>query len=181
MFTDPDKIVSILPLREGMSVADLGSGSGILTLKIAERIRGGGEYAQSSGKVYALDVQKELLLRMKKEAELKRIKNIEIIWADLERPGGSHLKDEAVDLAIISNILFQVDDKNTFLDEVRRIVKREGQVALIDWSDSFNNLGPTPDRIITKETGKNLMEKKGFNFVKDMELSDHHWGSIFKK
>ena len=69
-----------------MHVADLGAGSGHYTLAAAKKV---GE----SGRVYAIEVQKDLLTRIKNLAQTEHINNVEVIWGDVENRGGTKLKD----------------------------------------------------------------------------------------
>src|SRR3990167_9407114 len=93
-FSHPKRNIGVFDIQGGMKVADFGSGSGAYTLLIAERLGG-------SGHVYAIDVQKDLLRRTANEAEKKGLRNVEIIWTDLEASRASKLADASIDLAFI--------------------------------------------------------------------------------
>src|SRR5438105_968093 len=125
-FSDPEKNLSELGLEPGLFVADLGAGSGAYTLA-AGRMVGG------SGRVYSIDVQQELLSRIKNAAHAERLTNIEVIHGDIEEIGGTRLKEASVDVVLVCNVLFQSEQKETFLDEIRRILKPKGRVLIIDW------------------------------------------------
>src|SRR3989338_9238878 len=129
-FAHPKRNIGALDIEPGMYVADFGSGSGAYVLAIAERLEG-------IGHVYAIDVQKDLLRRISNEAVRRGFKNVEVIWADLEMPNASKLASNTLDVVLISNLLFQVPDKQIVLSEARRVVKQKGRLAIIDWSESF--------------------------------------------
>lgn len=172
-FAHPRRNVAALGLQGGMRVADFGAGSGAYTLALAERLEG-------SGRVYAIDVQRDLLRRVANEAAHRGYKNIEIIWADLEVPRASKLADNSIDLVLISNLLFQVPDKTPILREARRIVKGIGHVAIIDWSDSFGGMGPLKEDVVKKEQALELAEKSGFSLVREFQAGAHHYGLMLK-
>ena len=86
-FAHPKRNVGALGVEPGMQVADFGSGSGIYILHIAEAL-------ENTGRVYAIDVQRDLLRRVKNEANRRGFKNVDIIWTDLEHPGSSKLADK---------------------------------------------------------------------------------------
>jgi ubiquinone/menaquinone biosynthesis C-methylase UbiE len=130
MFSNPQSNVDQMGLMPGFQVADLGAGTGFYSFAAARAV---GE----KGKVFSIDVQKDLLGRLRATAEASRIHNIEIIWGDLEKLGGTKLRDLSIDAAIAANIFFQLQDKKNFMLEVKRILKKGGWLLLVDWSDSF--------------------------------------------
>jgi ubiquinone/menaquinone biosynthesis C-methylase UbiE len=174
MFSDPIKNVEQFTLKLGSSVADFGSGSGHYSMALAMAIG-------DKGKVYAVDIQKELLERLKNDANQKGIFNIEVIWGDVEKEGGSHIKSEFIDAVVISNLLFQVPQKEAVAKEALRILKKGGRLLLIDWSDSFGGLGPQNDAVVSKEKAKALFESVGFVIDREIQVGDHHYGLIFRK
>lgn len=173
-FAHPARNVSALGVEPGMKVADFGSGSGAYVLAIAEALAG-------SGQVYAIDIQKDLLRRTKNEAEKKGYKNVEILWADLEAPLGSKIADDALELVLISNLLFQIEDKRQVLHEAKRILRPNGRLAVIDWSESFGGMGPVKEDVVKKEDVLTLARAVELTFVKEFPVGAHHYGLIFRK
>jgi SAM-dependent methyltransferase len=82
-----------------------------------------------------------------------------------------------VDIAICSNILFQVEDKEKFILEIKRILKNEGKVLFIDWADA-SILGPKKDKIISKDKVTEMFKNKGFKYDRDISAGEHHYGMI---
>lgn len=163
----------MLGIEEGMSVADFGSGSGAYVFAIAERLG-------NTGHVYAVDVQRDLLRRIHTEARRRGFRNLEIIWTDLEGTHASKLSERSLDLVLVSNLLFQLDDKGRVLSEAWRVLKPTGHVALIDWSDSFGGMGPVKKDVVTKETARTLAEKSGFELVREFDAGAHHYGLVLR-
>lgn len=174
MFSDPIKNVDQCGLEPGMEVADFGSGSGGYTIAIAKAMAG-------TGKVYAIDINKDLLTKLKNTSVKDGLYNIEVIWGDLEKMNGTKLRDFSVDFVFVCNILFQIEDKSTALKEIKRILKPGGKVVVVDWQDSFGGLGPKAEAVFAKSPAENLFEKEGFHLEKEMEAGSHHYGLIFKK
>lgn len=173
MFSSPEQNIEKFHVDPGMKVADLGSGSGFYSIAAAKLVG-------PSGKIYAVDVQKDLLEKLKNESLNQKISNIELIWADLDEPRGTGLEDNSVERVIIANVLFQSEDKDAFVEEAKRILKPNGKLLFIDWSDSHGGLGPQQSEIIRPDVARVLFEDKGFEFEKDIEVGDHHYGLIFK-
>ena len=170
-FTNPEENIKALGVHEGMSIADLGAGIGSYTIPLAEKV---GE----SGRVYAVEVQKDFLTNIKNEATNRGLKNVELLWGNIEKLGGTKIKDNAVDVVVISNVLFLAEDKQGLLREARRILKPEGKLLLVDWSDSFNSLGPSPQMVVTKESARTMCEAEGFIVKNEIPTGGHHYGFI---
>lgn len=171
-FSNPEENIKALGIYEGMIIADLGAGTGSYTIPLAEK-------AGETGRVYAVEVQKEFLANIKNAAIARGLKNVEVLWGDIEHLGGTKIKDGAVDAVVISNVLFQAEDKSGLIREARRILKTGGKLLLVDWSDSFSNLGPTPATVVTKDIAKKLLEAEGFVLKNEVPVGEHHYGFIF--
>ncbi len=149
MFSDPQKNIQQFAVTPGMTVADCGSGSGFCTLAAARAVG-------SMGKVYAIDINKEMLERIIRTAQHEGLENIETIWGDIDEPNGTRLADEAVQRVILSNALFQVEKKEVLVEEIKRILRPDGRVLVVDWTDSFGGLGPQPDHVVSRQTAQAL-------------------------
>lgn len=172
MFSNPEQNIAQLGLREGMRVADFGAGNGAYSLAC-------GRAVGHTGHVYAIEVQKNLLKKFEGEIKEWGVSNVECIWGDIEKKGGTKIADQSMDAVIISNVLFQAEDKLGLIDEARRVLKKDGKILLIDWSASFNNMGPTPDHVVTPEVATELFTKRNFKFLEKITTSPHHYGIIF--
>ena len=166
----------------GRKAAAFGGGGGIYVLHIAEAL-------EHSGHVYAIDVQRDLLQRVKNEAQRRGFKNVDVIWTDLERPGSSKIADKKLDLVLVSNLLFQIENKAMVLAEAWRILKPAGKLAIIDWSDPIGNasrsngagsFGPSKEVLVGKEKALKLARKNGFELLRYFSAGAHHYGLIFR-
>ncbi len=174
-FAQPRDNIATFGLEPGMIVADLGAGSGFYALAAARAV---GE----TGRVYAVEVQKELLTRIKNTASKEGIYTIEVIWGDLEEIGGSKLRDNSVDRVIVSNILFQLENHELFTREAFRILRPHGEALIVEWSGSFGGVGPRPEQVIAEADARALFERNGFSFVRSLSNpGEHHYGFIVKK
>ncbi len=174
MFIDPKAALETLDIRPGMTVADFGCGAGFYTIPFAERL---GE----TGRVYAFDIRTEMLEVVRSKAKTFGLNNIETVWADLEKPEGSHLKASSADLVIISNILFQVDDKKALGAEAFRILKSGGRILTVEWSEDKFYFGPPLKSRINRKEAEEVFLKTGLRFEKEFGAGDHHYGLIFQK
>jgi ubiquinone/menaquinone biosynthesis C-methylase UbiE len=174
MFSDPQKNIDQLDLHLGQVVADFGAGSGFYALAAALKV---GE----SGRVYAVDIQKDLLVRIKNEARRRNLGNVEVIWGDIEKANGTRLKDGSTDWIILSNILFQIKEKQVCATEAVRILRPGGRVLIVDWTDSFGGLGPEQEAVISKDEAATLFSNIGLSVEKEVKAGEHHFGIIMIK
>ena len=174
MFTHPRNNLEQFGVSQGQVVSDLGAGSGFYSVEAASMVA-------PMGRVYAIDIQKDLLTRLQKEARKNKIGNIEILVGDLEKLGGTKLRDASVDRLILSNILFMIEHKKDLVYEIKRVLKPGGRVLLIDWSASYGNMGPHADSVVYKDDAVKLFASVGFQLDKEIEAGDYHYGIIFRK
>lgn len=174
MFSDPQKNIEQLRIEPGTTVADIGSGAGFYTMAAAQAT---GE----KGKVYAIDVLKELLEKLKNEARRSHLLNIETIWGNAEKLGGTRLADLSVDVALVCNTLFQLEHKTDFPFEIKRILKVGGRVLIVDWKESFGGMGPQPQHVFTSDMTRKLFEPAGFTFDREISAGAHHYGLVFHR
>jgi ubiquinone/menaquinone biosynthesis C-methylase UbiE len=170
MFSDPLKNLKTLGIRESDIVADLGAGTGFYTLAAGHMV--------PQGKVYAVEVQKDFVAKITNRAREEHLDNVECFWGNIEKLGGTKIKDGIVDVVIVSNVLFQVEDRDLFIQEIKRIAKPGAKVLLIDWSDS-SSLGLLV--AIPKAQALEMFEHKGFAYERDIDAGHHHYGMILTK
>lgn len=173
-FLNPKEAIGILKLAYGQRVVDLGAGSGHYVFEAARAV---GE----AGIVYAIDIQNELVRHVAKEARLRRLANVEAMVGDLEREHGSGLPDNSADAVIISNTLFQIEQKQILIKEAVRVLKNGGKLLIIDWKESYRGLGPQPEHIVKGGEIKKITEGLGCTLLEEIDPGAHHFGLLFKK
>ncbi|MGC8651165.1 MAG: class I SAM-dependent methyltransferase [Minisyncoccia bacterium] len=172
-FLNPNGVINLLPLKEGMVVADFGCGNGYFTLEIAKRLK-------PNGKVLALDIWKPSLEALNFRAKLEGVNTlIETHWANLEMPKGSGLPNNSCDLVFIANILFEIEKKELIFEEAKRVLRPEGFLVIIEWEPdklpNKNFLSP-----LSKQETLIFLEKFGFKVERELSLSLTHYGFLAK-
>ena len=169
-FLNPGAAVRAAGIHEGMSVADFGAGAGFFTRAAAREVG-------DSGVVWAVDSNRELLVRVKNLALAEGLHNVEVMRAALD--GESALPAEHFDFVVAANVLFGAHDKPALVGELKRVLKRHGRALVIDWRDSFGGLGPHPDHVVTEAQAKKLFED--FSVVEEIPAGEYHWGFVVRK
>lgn len=173
-FVDPNTVVSHFHIREGDVIADFGAGSGFYVEILARKVG-------TSGKVYACEIQKELVEKIGVLARQKGLFAVHPVWCDLEQDKGAKIADGVLDVGIMINTLFQIEDKKTALREVGRTIRSGGKFFVVDWTDSFGGLGPQPQDVLQQHQAHALAEEQGFVYEHSFDAGDHHYGLAFRK
>ena len=171
-FSDPRENVLQLGLHEGMKVGDFGAGSGHYA-RAAAAIVGHG------GKVYAIDIQEDVLKHLKLNTHELHQGIIETVWGDIEKLGGTHLRDQSLDAVILANTFFQVENRSGFLEEMKRVLKPDGKLMLVDWAGSYGGMGPSPEKVVSEHGAEEFFINGGFHKIKSFRAGPHHYGILF--
>lgn len=173
-FVVPDIVATHFHLAEGERVADFGAGSGFFLKVLSEGVG-------QSGRVYACEIQKVLVEKLGDYIRTAGLQNVEPMWCDLEEPNGIPIPDSNLDKAMLINTLFQIEDKPAAIREMGRTLRRGGLLYVIDWTESFGGLGPTPDTVISAAVATDILESNGFVYEREFDAGDHHYGYSFRK
>jgi len=161
---DSAQALKTLGIRPGMIVADIGCGTGYLTIPAREIVG-------DDGRVYAADISREMLEEVKKK--IKGINNVSVL---LSRENEIPLEDNSVDFCLLAFVLHEVEDIGLFLKEVKRILKNPGLVGAIEWAKVESPVGPPlEDRISEGEMHK-IASELGFSIKRSITLGKYHYG-----
>lgn len=168
-FLNPEQILSQLNLQKSQVAADFGAGSGGWSLPLAKIL--------SEGRVFAVDILEGPLSALSGKAKLAKIINIQTMVADVTK--GTKITPSSCDLVLMTNLLFQCENKKAVLTEGRRVLKESGKILLVDWKKSAS-FGPR-DRAVLPEDIKKLAEEAGLKVERQFDASLYHYGFILVK
>ncbi len=164
---NPEEILELIDLNPDYVAADLGCGSGFFTVPLSRKVK----------KVYAIDVQKEMLAFLEQKIQRQKIGNIEPL---LSRKDEIPLENESVDLLITVNTLHEFPDKKKTIEEIRRVIKPEGQTVIIDFKKEDTGFGPPVAIRVSQDQARHLFEEKGLTALKSHELQ-YHYLIVFRR
>ena len=151
-------------LRPGDIVLDIGCGIGYFSVP-ASRMVG------PKGHVYAIDISGVMLAELRSKAASAGIFNIETIQT---QRGKLSLPDTSATMAIMSNILHEVEDRKSFLESVSAALKPEARLAVIEWEKKETPGGPPLKERISEDEMQVLLKKAGFTEQKSSRLGAAH-------
>lgn len=116
-------LVKLLKLKPGMTVADVGAGSGVITILMAREV---GE----TGKVMAIDIQKEMLVLLGDKLSRIGLKNVELVLGTEKSP---KLKPDSIDLALMVDVYHEFKFPFEMMVELAKSLKPGGRVAFVEY------------------------------------------------
>lgn len=160
---DPYLIFSELKLKNGDIFLDMGCGPGDYSF-FASKIVG------NSGIIYALEKRQDLI-DVTEKADLKGLTNIKGIVSDITKP--LPINECCIDVYFISTVLHALDlakDSNMIFDEVHRVLKPDGRLAIIECKKEETPCGPPLHMRFSPEELENLITRYGFEKINLTDL-----------
>jgi 2-polyprenyl-3-methyl-5-hydroxy-6-metoxy-1,4-benzoquinol methylase len=154
-----DEVLSRLNLKPGMTIADIGAGSGLFTRPLAKAVA-------PSGKVYAVDIQQDLLDHINKRDKDEGIKNVQTVLGEFNDP---KLPARDVDLAFINDVLHHIENRAAYLKALGGYVKRDGRIAIIEMNKDDPNTAHKnqPELLVSRDQIMQWMSDAGFKLVQE--------------
>ncbi len=154
----PDAMLDALRITPGMRVADIGAGVGYHALRIASRVG-------PAGKVYATDLQPEMLALLRDRVEAAGARNIESVLSSDRSTG---LADAAIDLALLVDVYHELAEPAAFMRDLRRALAPGGRVALVEFRGEDPDVPIKPEHKMTVDQVDAELRAHGF------ERSERH-------
>jgi ubiquinone/menaquinone biosynthesis C-methylase UbiE len=164
----PDKVIAALDLHSGDVVADLGSGGGYFTFRLARAVT-------PSGKVYAVDIDKDMLDLVNKRLAEEPGTNVETILATATEP---LLPEKGVDLIFTANTYHHIANRVGYFANARKYLRPRGRIAIIDL-DGRAGLERLLGHYTPSETIKREMEQAGYTLQQQFDFLDRQSFLIF--
>lgn len=149
-----------LDLKPGMMVCDLGCGNGYWTLPMARKVAA----EDADGLVYAVDIQPEMLRKLRQRADRFGIDNVRPVLGTIENP---KLPEDELDLVLMVDVYHEFSHPESMLWEIRRSLKSTGVVALLEYRKEDDSV---PIKLLHKMSKRQIMKEykaNGFKLVRE--------------
>ena len=156
----PTKAIAALKLREGQVVADVGAGSGYYTMLLRAAVG-------PRGRVYATDIQPEMLALIRKKVETRRLSNVELV---LGTPTESRLPDGAIELALMVDVYHELAQPQLFLQSLKRALKPDGRLVLIEFRKESAWVPIREEHKMTVREARMELEAEGYRFERVIDV-----------
>lgn len=152
-----NRVMDLLDITPGKSVADIGAGSGWFTVRAARRVT-------DSGTVYAVDINPESIQYIEHRAEKEQLHNIKTV---LGRSDNSLLPAGQIDAVLMLKTYHEIAKPVTLLRNLRASLKPGAKVGIIDRNGNGENHGVNRNVVLKEadEAGYQVVGK--YDFVKD--------------
>ncbi len=156
----PDRVVKALRIPRGGTVIDLGAGVGYFTWRLAKRVG-------PEGKVFATDIQQEMLHMLARNMRKRGIKNVETILSTQADP---RLPEGKADLVLLVDVYHELSHPARTMGHVRRSLKPGGRLVVVEYRKEEPWVPIHPLHKMTLEQVRREIEPMGFEFVEVMDF-----------
>jgi SAM-dependent methyltransferase len=156
---DPDRAIDVLKIEKGATVADVGAGSGYMTVKLAKKVG-------PQGKVYANDIQQGMLDLLNKRLVKGKITNVSAVLGTQDDP---RLPADALDLVLMVDVYHELWQPQVMLRHIRDSLKPSGRLVLLEYRKEDPSIPIRPEHKMSVADAKLEVEAEGFKLTKTNE------------
>lgn len=167
----PDQALDLINVAKGANVADIGAGVGYFTWRLASRVG-------PTGKVYAVDVQPEMLKKLRQNMAERKLTNFEPVLGTEDNP---RLPAGQIDLAILVDVYHEFSQPQKMLQKIRASLKPDGRMVLLEYRKEDPKVPIRPEHKMSVAEVKAEIEPEGFRLDKAVENLPRQHILIFRK
>jgi len=167
----PDRALDLIGIAKDSIIADVGAGNGYITWRLAQRVG-------PKGKVYAVDVQREMLDMLRKNMRDRKIVNVEPVLGAFDDP---KLPAGAIDLIVLVDVYHEFSEPQKMLRKMRDSLKPDGRLVLLEYRGEDPAVPIRPEHKMTVQQVKAELEPEGLRLDKLMDDLPRQHILIFRK
>jgi len=165
---NPTNTLKNIGLQENHILCDIGAGSGIFTIPAARITR---------KEVYALDINDEMLSIISRKAAAEGITNIKLMKV---KDDHFEIMDNSIDIALLVTVLHEINNPAVFLAEIKRILKNNGKIVVIEFHKRDTPMGPPIGNRMGKDEVIDQLINIGFIVHMAFDLGDNFYCLVFQ-
>jgi SAM-dependent methyltransferase len=151
---EPDRAIELIGIVPGLVVADVGAGTGYMTMRLARRVG-------QTGKVYANDLQPPMLRLIQDKARAAQLSNVEIVQGT---ENDARLPENAIDLALLVDVYHEFRRPQEMLRSIRQSLKPNGHLVLVEYRREDPSIPIADTHRMSVADARTEVEAEGFTF-----------------
>jgi ubiquinone/menaquinone biosynthesis C-methylase UbiE len=166
----PSKAIKALGIKAGQVVADVGAGSGYYTIRLAKQVG-------PNGRVYATDIQPEMIVFLQRRLERERIDNVELVQATETNP---RLPEGLFDLILMVDVYHELSQPQEVLRKLRPSLKPDGRLVLIEYRRESAWVPIREEHKMSVKEARMELEAEGYRFDRVIDVLPWQHILVFK-
>jgi SAM-dependent methyltransferase len=151
-----DRVMEVLKIAEGKSVADIGAGSGWFTTRAAARSGAG-------GKVYAVEINPEAIKYIDERAKRETLTTIQTVQGTEDDP---KLPAGAIDAVLMLKTYHEIAQPVKVLNNLKKSLKKDALVGVIDRNGNGADHGIDKEKVVEEFRRAGFALQEEYDFVK---------------
>lgn len=161
----PADAIHLLQIPKGASVADIGAGTGYMTLLLSSQVG-------PTGRVYANDLQPQMLEMLRRRLASTKIANVTLVQGEIDDP---KLPPASVDLELMVDVYHELSRPQAMLRRLREALKPGGRLVLLEYRKEDPSIPIKLEHKMSVREAKMEVEAEGFTLSKvDESLPRQH-------
>jgi protein-L-isoaspartate O-methyltransferase len=156
----PSRAIKALGIKAGQVVADVGAGSGYYTVRLAKQVG-------RTGRVYASDIQPEMIVQLQRRLERERIENVELVQATETNP---RLPEGMFDLVLMVDVYHELSRPQEVLRRLRAALKPDGRLVLIEYRKESAWVPIREEHKMSVKEARMELEAEGYRFDRVIDV-----------
>jgi SAM-dependent methyltransferase len=162
---EPDRAIDALALDAGSVVADIGAGSGYMSVRLAKRVG-------PTGRVYATDIQPQMIALLRQRLTKETVTNVVPVLGAIDDP---KLPEGTLDLELLVDVYHEFSEPQKMLRGMRRALKPGGRLVLLEYRKEDPHVPIREDHKMSVAEAKMEVEAEGFRLSRvDPRLPRQH-------
>ncbi len=166
----PDDVIKKMKIRKGEIIADIGAGSGLFSRPLALA-------TGATGKVYAYDINKDLVDFMNRDAAARKIDNMVAVSIDATNP---NFQGNRFDTVFLADTYHHIDNRSDYFQKLRAHITPQGRVVILDFHKQQAPFGPPLSHKLEKKVVIEEMKKAGYQLALSDDFIQYHYYLEFR-